>query len=151
MNSIIDKFTLKVFDTANEIAHNSTLSVEEKIIKIIMSLNIEDDNTGKEIIKHVNNPQNIVMHQKQINTIISGITPILTEVFNEGIEKGLFYSPYPKESVEMILIYALNTFDQDKISSIEELNNKISAFIYNLERIFNAPQGTFSFMMQLFN
>lgn len=110
------------------------------------------DEVSITIFNHANEiAENTIMHQRQIKSIVSGITPILTNVINEGIEKGLFNTKYPTESVEMILIYSLNTFDMDSISSIEELSKKISAFIYNLECIFNAKKGSFHFLLQLFN
>lgn len=151
MNEIITQITENIFQQANLIAQDTGLTVPQKIINIILSLNIEDKDSGKEIIKHVNNPENILMHQKQIDSIVKGITPIFTKVINEGIEKGMFNTPFPKESTEMILIYALNVFDNDKITSMEEFSEKISAFIYNLERIFNAKSGSFDFLAQLFN
>lgn len=140
MNAIIDKVSITIFNHANEIAENTNLSVEEKILSIIRSINIENSQCGKEVIKHINKPENTVMHQRQIKSIVSGITPILTKIINEGIEKGLFNTKYPTENVEMILIYSLNAFDIDNISSIEELSKKNSAFIYNLECIFNAKK-----------
>ncbi|MEW9077170.1 TetR/AcrR family transcriptional regulator [Terrisporobacter glycolicus] len=151
MNTIINQVTLNIFKNANSIAQDSNLTVPQKMINIILSLNIEDSDTGREIIKHVNNPKNTLMHQKQIDAIINGITPIFTKVINEGIEKEIFNTPFPKESTEMILIYALNTFDNNNITSMEELSQKISAFIYNLERIFNTKPGSFDFLAQLFN
>lgn len=150
MNAIIDQVTQNVFHKASTISKDCSLSVQEKMLNIILSLNIEEDYAGKEIIKHVNHPQNLLMHQKQINSVIKGITPILTSVINDGIKMKLFSTNFPQESTEMILVYALYAFDDNNITSMEELMKKAYAFIYNLERIFNTEPGSFNFLTQLF-
>lgn len=151
MDDIINQMTENIFQYANSIAQDPNLTVPQKMINIILSLNIEDDDSGKEVIKHVNNPENILMHQKQIDALVRSLTPIFTKIINEGIEKEIFNTLYPEESTELFLIYAINTFDKDKITSQEQFNRKKSAFIYNLERIFDAESGSFDFFSKLFN
>lgn len=150
MNAIVERIILKMLAAANAIAEDSSLSVYEKILRAVMSLNI-DDNKGKEIMKHIHNPQNALMHQKQLEAMISGVTPILTKIFYEGIDQGLFDTPYPYESVEMIFIYTQIAFDHQQSLSMEEFTRKIQAFIFNLERICGAKPDSFAFVTQLFN
>ena len=115
-----------------------------------MSLNIEDDKE-KKIVNNIHNPQNLLMHQKQFDSIIDNVVPILTKVICEGIEKGIFNTDYPLETVEMILIYTQTVFDSNNNLSMEETLRKISAFIVNLERLLGAEKGSFDFIKQVFN
>lgn len=151
MNTIIETYTNKIFERATKFAEDNSLSVYEKIFSVIMSLNIEDDTSGKEIIKHIHKPENVLMHKKQFDAIVNGITPILTKIICEGIDKGLFHTDYPYETVEMILIYTQTVFNDSNNLAVEETANRFSAFIINLERLLGAEPGSFDFIKELFN
>ena len=150
LDAIIDRISEKIFYKAQEISKDPSLSVQEKILGVVMSLNIEDDNE-KKIVNNIHNPQNLLMHQKQFDSIIDNVVPILTKVICEGIEKGIFNTDYPLETVEMILIYTQTVFDSNNNLSMEETLRKISAFIVNLERLLGAEKGSFDFIKQVFN
>lgn len=150
LDAIIDRISEKIFYKAQEISKDHSLSVQEKILGVVMSLNIEDDKE-KKIVNNIHNPQNLLMHQKQFDSIIDNVVPILTKVICEGIEKGIFNTDYPLETVEMILIYTQTVFDSNNNLSMEETLRKISAFIVNLERLLGAEKGSFDFIKQVFN
>lgn len=150
LDAIIDRISEKIFYKAQEISKDPSLSVQEKILGVVMSLNIEDDKE-KKIVNNIHNPQNLLMHQKQFDSIIDNVVPILTKVICEGIEKGIFNTDYPLETVEMILIYTQTVFDSNNNLSMEETLRKISAFIINLERLLGAEKGSFDFIKQVFN
>lgn len=150
LDAIIDRISEKIFYKAQEISKDPSLSVQEKILGVVMSLNIEDDKE-KKIVNNIHNPQNLLMHQKQFDSIIYNVVPILTKVICEGIEKGIFNTDYPLETVEMILIYTQTVFDSNNNLSMEETLRKISAFIVNLERLLGAEKGSFDFIKQVFN
>lgn len=150
LDAIIDRISEKIFYKAQEISKDPSLSVQEKILGVVMSLNIEDDKE-KKIVNNIHNPQNLLMHQKQFDSIIDNVVPILTKVICEGIEKGIFNTDYPLETVEMILIYTQTVFDSNNNLSMEETSRKISAFIVNLERLLGAEKGSFDFIKQVFN
>lgn len=150
LDAIIDRISEKIFYKAQEISNDPSLSVQEKILGVVMSLNIQDDKE-KKIVNHIHNPQNLLMHQKQFDSIIDNVVPILTKVICEGIEKGIFNTDYPLETVEMILIYTQTVFDSNNNLSMEETLRKISAFIVNLERLLGAQKGSFDFIKQVFN
>ena len=145
LDAIIDRISEKIFYKAQEISKDPSLSVQEKILGVVMSLNIEDDKE-KKIVNNIHNPQNLLMHQKQFDSIIDNVVPILTKVICEGIEKGIFNTDYPLETVEMILIYTQTVFDSNNNLSMEETLRKISAFIVNLERLLGAEKGSFDFI-----
>ena len=150
LDAIIDRISEKIFYKAQEISKDPSLSVQEKILGVVMSLNIEDDKE-KKIVNNIHNPQNLLMHQKQFDSIIDNVVPILTKVICEGIEIGIFNTDYPLETVEMILIYTQTVFDSNNNLSMEETLRKISAFIVNLERLLGAEKGSFDFIKQVFN
>lgn len=150
MDALIERINDTMIANATIIANNKEVPFYERIIKVIMSLHINEDNS-KEIMEHIHTPQNALMHQKIQSMIVNGITPILSELIKEGIEEGVFHTPYPYECMEMIMIYANTVFDQnmDRLTEDERMK-KIHAFVFHLERMLGAEEGSLMYVMQTF-
>ena len=102
-------------------------------------------------MEHIHKPQNALMHQKIQKVIINGVTPILTGIIQEGIEHGLFSTPYPYECMEMVVTYANTVFDDEMVEMTnEERASRIQAFIFNGERLLGAESGSLTNIMQMF-
>lgn len=150
MDALIERYNAQILGTAKEIAANKSIPVNERIIRVVMSLNISDGN-GKEIMDHIHKPQNALMHQKIQKVIINGLPPILTEIIREGIEQGLFNTPYPYECMEMIVAYTNTVFDDDMVDiTDEERAARIPAFVFNVERLLGVESGSLMYMVKMF-
>lgn len=149
MNALIERYHARVFDTAQKIAIDKSISVKERIILVVMALDISKGN-GNKIIEHIHQPQNALMHQKIKEVILSSVTPILTGIIREGIEQGLFNTSYPYECMEMILVYTNTVFDNGMmIMTAEQRRLRVEAFIYNVERLLGAESGSLMYVMKL--
>ncbi|MFJ7183022.1 TetR/AcrR family transcriptional regulator [Lysinibacillus xylanilyticus] len=150
MDALIERYNTQILGSAKEIASNKNIPVQERIVRVVMALNISGGN-GKEIIDHIHKPQNALMHQKIQKVIINGLPPILTEIIREGIEQGLFSTPYPYECMEMIVAYTNTVFDDDMVDlTDEERAARIPAFIFNVERLLGVESGSLMYMMKMF-
>ncbi|MFJ5564278.1 TetR/AcrR family transcriptional regulator [Lysinibacillus xylanilyticus] len=150
MDALIERYNTQILGSAKEIASNKNIPVHERIVRVVMALNISGGN-GKEIIDHIHRPQNALMHQKIQKVIINGLPPILTEIIREGIEQGLFSTPYPYECMEMIVAYTNTVFDDDMVDQTdEERAARIPAFIFNVERLLGVESGSLMYMMKMF-
>lgn len=150
MDALIERYNTQILGSAKEIASNKSIPVHERIVRVVMALNISGGN-GKEIIDHIHKPQNALMHQKIQKVIINGLPPILTEIIREGIEQGLFSTPYPYECMEMIVAYTNTVFDDDMVDlTDEERAARIPAFIFNVERLLGVESGSLMYMMKMF-
>lgn len=150
MDALIERYNTQILGSAKEIASNKNIPVHERIVRVVMALNISGGN-GKEIIDHIHKPQNALMHQKIQKVIINGLPPILTEIIREGIEQGLFSTPYPYECMEMIVAYTNTVFDDDMVDlTDEERAARIPAFIFNVERLLGVESGSLMYMMKMF-
>ncbi len=150
MDALIDRYKVRMLDAAQEIAADKSIPVVERIIQVVMALNISGGSSA-EIMDHIHKPQNALMHQKIQRVIISGITPILAGMIGEGIEQGLFNTPFPYECMEMVVIYANTVFDDDYMEMTnEELAARIHAFIFHIERMLGVKQGSLMHTMKMF-
>lgn len=150
MDALIERYNAQILGAANRIAADKSIAVHERIVRVVMALNISDGN-GKEIIDHIHKPQNALMHQKIQKVIMNGLPPILTEIIREGIEQGLFSTPYPYECMEMIVAYTNTVFDDDMVDiTDEERAARIPAFVFNVERLLGVESGSLMYMMKMF-
>ncbi|EGG38043.1 TetR/AcrR family transcriptional regulator [Paenibacillus sp. HGF5] len=152
MDALIDRYAVRLLDRAQAIALDKRIPVIERIIRVVMALNISDDGeSSKEIMEHIHKPQNALMHQKIHKVIINGVPPILTDIIREGIEQGLFSTPYPYECMEMVVIYANTVFDEDLVTMTdEERGQRVLAFVCNVERLLGAESGSLMDVMGMF-
>ncbi|GLC81298.1 TetR/AcrR family transcriptional regulator [Lacrimispora brassicae] len=151
MDALIERYHVQLVNAAKEIASNKSLPVTQRLLQVIKALRINHKG-GKEIIEQMHKPQNALMHQKTQKAILNGITPILAELIKEGMETGVFDTPYPYESMEMIMTYANGVFDGDMEMTDEEQTKRIQAFAFNMERLLGGKDGTLKdCVMQMFD
>jgi AcrR family transcriptional regulator len=154
MDALIDRYTVRLLEGAQVIAGDKSIPIVERIIRVVMALNIsgsDENGSSKEIMEHIHKPQNALMHQKIQKVIINGVPPILTGIIREGIEQGMFSTPYPYECMEMVVIYANTVFDDDMVAMTdEERGKRVLAFVFNVERLLGAASGSLMDVMQMF-
>lgn len=150
MDALIERYNVRILGAAQDIATNKSIPVNKRIIGVVMALKISGG-SGKEIMEHIHQPQNALMHQKIQKVILSGVTPILTGIIREGIEQGLFSTPFPYECMEMIVAYTNTVFDDDMVKmTSEERASRMLAFIFNAERLLGAESGSLMEVVQIF-
>lgn len=115
-----------------------------------MALNMQNEN-GQEIMDHIHKPQNALMHRKIQQVVMNQVPPLLTSIIREGIEQGIYHTPYPYECMEMIVAYTNTVFDDDLVLlSDEERAARVPAFIFNVERMLGVESGSLLYMMKMF-
>lgn len=148
MDALIERYNVRLLSAAQEIAADRSIPINERIIRVVMALNISGER-GREIMEHIHKPQNALMHQKIQKVVLGGVTPILTGIIREGIEQGLFSTPFPYESMEMIVAYTNTVFDEDMVEMTNaERAARIRALAFNAERLFGAESGSFIHVIQ---
>ncbi|SMG41670.1 TetR/AcrR family transcriptional regulator [Paenibacillus aquistagni] len=150
LDSLIERYNVRLLCAAQEVASDKSIPIVERIIRVVMALNISGG-SSEEIMDHIHKPQNALMHQKIQKVIINGVPPILTEIILEGIEQGMFNTPFPYECMEMVVIYATTVFDDDMITMTnEERFSRMVAFISNVERLLGAESGSLMETLKMF-
>ena len=140
LDGVIKRITEQIMGAAARITKQKELPILERLTKSVLALNVENA-IGHEVMAQVHKPQNALMHQKMQEEMISGITPILTELLEEGITQGTFHTDYPAESIEMVMLYANIMFDDLLEQSPEQRQRRMEAFICNSERILGTKEG----------
>jgi Transcriptional regulator len=150
LDALVEMKTQRLFAAAEETALNKDVPVLERLIRTILALRSSDENDA-EIVEQMHNPQNALMHQKALTAMLKTIPPLVTGIVLDGIEQGLFETPFPYESVEMLISYPNIVFDEAyfQLSQAESIA-RINAFIFNVERVLGAEPGSLTSMMTMF-
>jgi AcrR family transcriptional regulator len=152
LDALLERMTARFLAAAKNIAGDKSIPVFERLFQTLMAMNADNGNTEiTEMVEHMHKPQNALMHQKTHRLMMEGIPPILMEIVEDGIAEGSFDTPYPYESLEMIIAHINAVFGEYADSyTREELLRRVNAFVFNLERLFGSPKGSFGFVKKLF-
>jgi len=148
MDALIERYMEDLLQAAMEIAEDKSIPVFERFFKTLHAMN----RSGYiPIFDEIHKPQNALMHEKIQAMLLSGIPPILAGIIEDGIEENLFNTPYPYETIEMVIAFVNTVFDNyTQTLSKADLEKKVEAFIFNLERLFGASPGSFSPVLTMF-
>ena len=134
LDAVIERLTTRIIAKAAVIIHDKRRPLVDRLVDGILALNV-DSNLGHEVMAQVHKPQNALLHQKMQEQLISGVVPLLAELFEEGCEVGVFSTPYPREAAEMIIVYSNIAFDELNLLEAEAQKNRIQGFIFHTQRI----------------
>lgn len=148
MNAIVERFIDTEVKTAEVIAADTSLNAPDKIFRIMMTPSSQGQRKDK-MIEELHDVGNAEMHQKSLIETIKQLTPILTKIIEQGISENVFTTPYPQETVEILLVSAEFIFDEGIFQwEPSEQIQKARAFIYILETALGAKQGTFQYLLE---
>ncbi len=142
--------TDRLVSKAKRAAADSSASIWKRITNTMLALNANSD-IGCALLEQMHKPQNALLHQKMQAYLLGQVVPIVANLVEEGMEQKIFYTEYPREAAEMVLIYSNEAFDDLVGQSSEDKVRRMQAFIYHAERILGATSGSMQqSMMEIF-
>ena len=149
MDAIIERTIERAFTASQAFADNRELTVLERLVGSMAALNLNRQE-GEEVLLHLNQPQNALLHEKTNQILLERAPQILLPIIQDGIAAGDMKTDYPYESLEMILTYSLQAFGSSfQALPPEKQQQKLQAFLYLLETIFHSQQGYFNSFLSL--
>ena len=141
LDALVDRMTREGIKRAGTIVGDRSCPILERLIGILGSLSVESS-AGREIMEQMHKPQNALLHQKMQERLINGVVPLITQLIIEGNKCGIFDTKYPGETAEIIMIYGNIAFDDDKSLTPGQKKKKGKAYIYNIEKMIGAREGS---------
>ena len=125
------------------------MSPAEKLVQVLLGLRMTGPKSG--VVDELHKPENALMHQKSIAGAIMNLTPILKDIVEEGIKAGCFSTPYPEQSIRILLAAGLTLTDEGMFSfTQEEQAQLLHALVYACETLLGAKKGSFASGLQEF-
>ena len=139
LDALIDRITQGIVRNVKS-ALSYDAPAPQKIISFIGATRV-DSAIGKEITDHAHKPQNALMHQKMMNSLLAELTPIAAGIIRDGIKEGSFSTDYPDEAAEMLLVYSSVVFDDMNEITEAEREKKVAGFVFNMEKLLGVKSG----------
>ncbi|MGG0239660.1 TetR/AcrR family transcriptional regulator [Bacillus rhizoplanae] len=151
---VMDAIILRIVNTdvaaAKKIASNPNIPVIDKLFQILMAQMPKAGENKEKMIEQFHQPNNAEMHQKSLVQAIVHLTPVLTEVIEQGINEGVFVTVYPRETIEFLIASAQIIFDEGLFQwQPHEAMQRAKAFINMMETTLGAEKGTFDYMLAI--
>ena len=144
LDAIVKRRNDAGMERAKAIAQDPRLSPEEKITSVILAQQSQTA-VEEEFIPVLHENANALLHEKVLSDSVIRLTPLLAEIVKDGITQKKFNTPFPAESVEILLTAGIMIFDDACFPwSMEEKIAKIPAFLCSMERILGASSGSFA-------
>ena len=151
MDAIIERLLNQVLKKIEKLMTNDSLSQAEKFMGFFASINLTQLTGDEEIVDYFNQPQNALFHEKSNRLLIQKLAPVLAQIISEGIEAGLFDTPYPAETAELILVGITGFVDsKDSPADEDNMNHRMESFLYNAARMLGMSQSGLDGFKKLF-
>jgi AcrR family transcriptional regulator len=151
MDAIIERLLNQVLKKIEKLMTNDSLSQAEKFMGFFASINLTQLTGDEEIVDYFNQPQNALFHEKSNRLLIQKLAPVLAQIISEGIEAGLFDTPYPAETAELILVGITGFVDsKDSPADEDNMNHRMESFLYNAARMLGLSQSGLDGFKKLF-
>ncbi len=100
--------------------------------------------------------ENALTRQKMLSMTVEHLGPIFTEIIEQGVQEGVFSTPYPEVASEVFinmihdLAYTsgrmLLSEEVKQSSNLRQVETLYAAYSDALERVLGAPKGSIQFM-----
>lgn len=110
LDAVIDRIAKQAVLKATEVVKNDSLTPDQKLLFLFLSVRVVDE-IDESLMAELHNPENALMHQKSLSSMITHILPLLLEIVEEGIEQGIFHCQYPKEYMQIFMVSAVTLLD----------------------------------------
>ncbi|MEX0137377.1 TetR/AcrR family transcriptional regulator [Bacillus nitratireducens] len=150
MDEIIMRIIKADVTKAKAIVSNPNIPVLEKLFRVLMEQSPKSGDVKDKMIEQFHQPNNAEMHQKSIVQSIIHLSPVLAEILEQGIAEGVFSTPYPQETIELLLSSAQVIFDEGLFQwKPEEMMRRVKAYIKMMEVSVGAKEGSFDYMVEV--
>lgn len=139
LDAIVDRMISRSIAGARAIIKDKDIPLLDRLSGAFLTLNINTE-AGVEVLAQIHKPQNALLHQKTQARLLGEVVPLIAELIEEGNKSKMFHAKYPLEAAEMIIVYSNTAFDELAELPPEQMQEKITAFIYHTEKILGAKE-----------
>jgi AcrR family transcriptional regulator len=132
---------------AKSIAVQSDLPPIQRLAHIFTLLRQEEEH-GQAVVGGLHRPENRELHQRNNAAFVTMLGPILAEVVEDGIQKGIFDVVDPLSTIQFLLAGSLMMFGEGAFNwSAEERQARSAAMIRLSERALGCRENTLQVLL----
>lgn len=150
MDALIERYMIQWLEIIQSAASDTSLDPIERLSQTLRAMKMEEQDIMGEAFEQLHRPENALMHEKLEQNILQNITPVITSVITDGIKEGIFSTPFPYETVELLISSANVIFNNDFLMlSNKEKKTKSIAFVFNIERLLHAEENSLNHLVNI--
>ena len=148
-DAVVEYVYKEKIDQCREAVNNEQINALEKL-KLLFNV------YGQYIIEpsidsYLHQQQNAAIHQKSLAQILNLLSPIVADIFRQGVNENIFKCESPQETAEIFLSTFCFLMDPGIFTwSDYQIYEKIKALSDLFEKGLSAPKGSFQFLYQKF-
>ncbi|WP_123054163.1 TetR/AcrR family transcriptional regulator [Clostridium sp. JN-1] len=144
-DAVVDYIYSRKINQYKEVITKDKLNALEKLEFIFKSY--RNSAVDSSIDLYLHQQQNAAIHQKSLAKILNLLSPIIADIFNQGINEKLFICEKPGETAEIFISTFCFLFDHGIFEwTAEQIEKKAKALAYLFEKGLSAPEGSFKFL-----
>lgn len=142
LEAIVDETLNELIENAEIIVSNQELSSIEKLEQLFSS-NTKEASNANSIKNTLHEPENRELHERINVQLILRLSPIVTQIVEQGILEGVFKLEYPLETVQILLVATQFLFEAQLFPwNQKELQDRQIALQIVIEKAFGAEPGS---------
>lgn len=152
LQALVKRNYEKPLETAKHLATRTDISPFTRMAMIFQACRNSREEFKKQDTpeKPENDQADTFLHHQYLRHLISELKPTLTQIIEQGIEKGDIHFEYPAALAEIVLIVLTVKLDNTLVpSSSEEIAETICGLIALLEKGTDNPVGSLNFLNAL--
>lgn len=150
LNAGVEQLSEMIFMKVQEIAKDKTCPHIDRMVRIMMAIKL-NDKSAEVLIQEMHKINNALLHQKTLVSILKILTPIFTEIIEDGNREGLFNCPYPEQCVQILLSSSLTLLDEGIFNFDREKEKLIlRAIFFSMEKMLGLNNDELSSKMIAF-
>jgi AcrR family transcriptional regulator len=147
LDAIVARYRELMVTRAEGVRKKAGVSPEEKLLLVIMAMNIKDK-VSMDMLNKMHKTENVLLHQKVLNQTVTAMVPVLVKVIEEGMDKKVWNCSHPLQYMQIFLAATLTLTDDGIFQLDEESQYKVLvASVSLLEKMLDVPEDS---LMQLF-
>lgn len=145
LEAVIDDIVNTNIEHMQKIVREAEGNALQKIELLAKAGNIASKN--EDLLEQLHRPSNDIMHIRSVTATLVKMIPLYEELIKQGCEEEIFQTDYPRQCAEFILFAVQFLTDKGIYSwTKEELLQRAHAFPKLVERLLDAPKGSFDFL-----
>jgi len=146
LSAIVDRYIAAGTEAAAAVAATTGLTAEEKLRALIAPPQPAAERKER-MIEEFHRADNPELHLRSLVETVRRLAPVIGGIVEQGVREGAFSTPYPRETVELLLTASQFLLDAGIFPwTGEELSRRARAFSRLMESALGAKPGAFAYV-----
>lgn len=151
VDAVLERSYKKVLEESWQLTKNKDINALEKMRKLFdICAYPHLELQKREIENYLHLQENTRLHQKFLIITVRELTPILTEIINQGINEKSLVCHYPEETAEITLSIITWLLDPNMFPcEYNKKKRRLKALSLMLEDSMETPKGSFNYLFEI--